>query len=94
VHLLPNYDELLIAYRDRSGMVDPSVELAAARIISHVVVRDGRVCGGWKRTPVRDGLVVEVGPLGALDGKAKAALHAAARDYSQFLQAPVQVTGI
>jgi len=94
VHLLPNYDELLIAYRDRSGMVDSSVELAAARIISHVVVRDGRVFGGWKRTPARDGVHVEVGPVGALDAKAKAALHAAARDYSQFLQAPVQVTGI
>jgi winged helix DNA-binding protein len=94
VHLLPNYDELLIAYRDRSGMVDPSVELAAARIISHVVVRDGRVFGGWKRTATRDGVVLEVGPLGAFDGQAKAALHAAARDFSQFLQAPVQVTGI
>ena len=94
VHLLPNYDELLIAYRDRSGMVDSSVELAAARIISHVVVRDGRVFGGWKRTPTREGVVVEVGPLGAFDAQARAALHAAARDYSRFLQAPVQVTGI
>jgi len=94
VHLLPNYDELLIAYRDRDGMVDASVELAAASIISHVVVRDGRVFGGWRRTPTRDGVLVEVGPLGTFDAQARAALHAAARDYSQFLQATVRVRGL
>ena len=94
VHLLPNYDELLIAYRDREGMVDSSIELAAASIISHVVVRDGRVIGGWKRRPVREGVVVELGPLGAFDRQSTAALQSAAAEYSKFLQAPVQLTGI
>jgi len=94
VHLLPNYDELLIAYRDRESMVDASVQLAAASIINHVVVRDGRVFGGWKRTQARDGVVVEVGPLGGFDDVAVAGLHEAARKLSAFLGRHVQVTGL
>ena len=53
VRLLPNYDELLIAFRDRSDALDPSLPADARSsesVLAHIVVRDGLVIGGWRRT--------------------------------------------
>lgn len=49
VHLLPNYDELLIAFRDRTDAADPLLPepaRVAEAILAHIVVRDGLVVGG------------------------------------------------
>ena len=54
-HLLPNYDEFFIGYRDRSAI---GRRLADTRAVTgwnstgfaHVVVIDGQLVGGWKRS--------------------------------------------
>ncbi|HEY7201047.1 MAG TPA: winged helix DNA-binding domain-containing protein [Candidatus Dormibacteraeota bacterium] len=97
VHLLPNYDEFLIAYRDRSASLDPSLELDDApfpfgSILAHVVVVDGRVWGGWKRRPNGAGAIVELGLVGPMDDSATAALERAAVAFERFLGAPVTMT--
>src|SRR5215471_2681302 len=96
VHLLPNYDELLIAYRDRSASIDPERELDLApfpfgSILAHIVVVNGIVWGGWKRRPNGRGAIVELGPLGDLDDAHAAALEGAAADLERFLGAPVTI---
>lgn len=51
--LLPNYDEYLIAYRDRGAVLDPrhpNLITAVASPFPHQVVVDGRVAGSWRRT--------------------------------------------
>jgi hypothetical protein len=61
VRLLPNYDEYLIAYKDR--------ELVAARggdVFQHQLVVDGRLAGSWTRTLRRDRVDVEVAPYAPL----------------------------
>ena len=44
VHLLPNYDELLVSFRDRVDAMDPRLPSAARVaqvILAHIIVRDG-----------------------------------------------------
>ena len=52
-YLLPNYDEYLIAYRDRDAVVDPdrarNLGVASSRDFPHQLVLDGRVAGSWQR---------------------------------------------
>jgi Winged helix DNA-binding domain len=58
VHLLPNYDELLVAFKDRSLMLEPNVASSTSALSGHVVVVDGRIIGGWRRTLSRRDVVV------------------------------------
>jgi hypothetical protein len=52
-HLLPNYDEFFIGYRDRSAIgqrlkTTKSV-MGGSALIGHVMVVNGQLVGGWKR---------------------------------------------
>lgn len=99
LHLLPNYDEFLVAYRDRSASLDPTrgFDLAPfpyGSILAHVVVLNGQVWGGWKRRPRGRGVVVELGPLDVLDATAAAALQPAAGRLARFLGVPVTLDGL
>ena len=53
-YLLPNYDEYLIAYRDRGAVLDPARARNYGVFTSleypHQAVIDGRVAGSWRRT--------------------------------------------
>jgi hypothetical protein len=98
VHLLPNYDEFLVAYRDRTASLDPARALDTAPlpnggILGNVVVVNGQVWGGWKRTLQGRQAVVELGLLDVLDTTEGAALREAAGRLAPFLGVPVTVTG-
>jgi hypothetical protein len=91
VHLLPNFDEFLVAYRDRSAALDPRLDTAAfpnGSILAHVVLVDGRVRGGWKRRLGSRQVVVELGSLVAMDNDA---LARAAGELERFLGVPVAI---
>jgi hypothetical protein len=97
LHLLPNYDELLVAFRDRSDAFDPGLPpplRAAEVILGHVVVRDGLVIGRFRR---RDGeRAIELGlELGVpLADTEQRALREAIRRLEAFVGRPVEVTGL
>jgi hypothetical protein len=98
VHLLPNYDEFLVAYRDRTAALDPARELDTSplprgSILAHVVVVDGQVRGGWKRRLEGRQVVVALDRLDALDATEAAALQQAAGDLQRFLGVPVTIAG-
>ncbi len=61
VHLLPNFDEYTVAYRDRenlkSALVDRPFE---DRLNRHIVLVDGLVCGGWRNVNSPKEHVIEV----------------------------------
>lgn len=97
VHLLPNYDELLIAFRDRTDAMDPQLPppaRVAAEILNHVIVRDGLGVGGWRRKDEGRVIRVEVNPLVALDEAERDALRGALDKLSAFLARPVEATGL
>jgi winged helix DNA-binding protein len=95
VRLLPNYDELLIAFRDRTDAMDPALPppaRVAQVILAHVIVRDGLVVGGWRRVDGGPSLTVEASLLVALDRVERAALDAQAERLSRFLGKPVEAS--
>ena len=97
VHLLPNYDELLIAFRDRSDAMDPQLPppaRVAAEILNHVIVRDGLGVGGWRRKDERNVIQVELNPLVPLDEAEREAVRGALGRLSSFLARPVEATGL
>lgn len=68
LHLLPNFDEYTVGYRDRSALVDPAVEFRPElfrfrNVLSNVVTIDGLVAGAWARRDSR----IEVRPLRPFD---------------------------
>ncbi len=93
VRLLPNYDEHLVAYRDRSATFDaarlPDLDAKDPALLANSVVLNGHVIGGWRRTVQRGEIVIEASLRIALDQVQTAALHAAADTYGRFMGKPV-----
>ena len=95
VHLLPNYDEHVVAYRDHGPSLDPQAPHALAGwgtgLTAHQVVRDGLVVGGWRRRVQQRQATVTAEVLVPLDAAERAALAGAAEAYGRFLGLPVTV---
>lgn len=95
LHLLPNYDEYLIAYEDYSPVFDRSLFSGAtsldAILAGHILVVDGQVVGGWRRTLERGMATIEVEPLVKLGTGQRNALQDAGERYGLFLGMPVAV---
>ena len=98
VHLLPNYDEHVVAYRDHGPSLDPGAPGALRRrtdgpLDVHLVARDGLIVGGWRRTLEKSSAVVNIDLLVALRRREMTALRRAADDYGRFLGLPVALEG-
>ncbi len=96
IHLLPNYDEYLIAYKDRSLFFDPTLFTQNKRSLArafygHIIVLTGRVIGGWRRIIGRSAVTIETDLLVAISSSETKALHAAAERYGAFLGLPVKI---
>jgi hypothetical protein len=97
-YLLPNYDEYLVAYRDRDAVVGVSRRAAASPrdsdVFGHSVIIDGRLAGSWTRTTTRDGVAVDVVSYRRLTPPERRAVTEAAARFGRFLkQAVVCVQG-
>jgi len=95
VHLLPNYDEVIVAYRDHGPSLAPGMPQTFKDrpevVANHLVAVDGRVVGGWRRLEEKGAMIAEtmlVARLGAAEGKA---LRAAAARLQTFLGMPVRL---
>lgn len=98
-HLLPNFDEYTVGYRDRTAAIDPDRPFNPAlfsfgSILSNIVTVRGRVRGAWRRTAVGSGVRIELRLLDRL-GPAEAIAVARAGDrMGRFLTQPVELTGL
>jgi hypothetical protein len=96
VHLLPIYDEYLVAYRDRvavphgSGVVLRSN--GAPVTFQHALVVDGQVAGTWRTRDVSEGVEIDVFPARRLTATEGTAVRAAAARYGRFLSRPTRLT--
>jgi hypothetical protein len=96
-HLLPNFDEYIVAYRDRAAALhsdrpfEPAL-FSFGSILSNVVTVGGRVRGGWRRTVARGGLRVEVRLLDRLEPAEAAAVEEAGHRLAHFLGRPVALS--
>ena len=90
--LLPNYDEFLIAFKDR-GLSAPAARTgpdaaAVDSIFAHQVVIDGRVAGSWQRTVKSDRVELQVKPYAPFSRTETRLVAAAAERLSRFLRCP------
>jgi len=95
VHLLPNYDEYLIAYKERSAVSerDPFRDFGRGDNLfaNHFVLVDGRLVGGWRRLFEKKTAIVELRLPVALGAVERKALKAAADRFGAFLDLPARV---
>jgi Winged helix DNA-binding domain len=95
-HLLPIYDEYLVAYRDREAVPHgPSVVTSGSRgpvNFQHALVIAGQVAGTWRATRHPAGVLIEAIPLRPLTARERRAVAEAVRRYERFLAAPVELS--
>ena len=97
MHLLPNYDELLIAFRDRTDAIDPELPppaRVAQVVLNHIVVRDGLVVGGYRRRDERTITRLEIDPLVGLSPADREALRGVIERFAAYLARPVEAVGL
>ena len=93
-HLLPNYDEYFIGFKDRSA-IGAAVRQAGiigddSAFLAHVIVLDGQLVGGWKRTLKKNAVQVEMTLVIDLTKAQEHAVEEAASRYGKFLQLRVE----
>lgn len=94
VHLLPNFDELLVAMRDRRDGAHSDLPEEARRpehIFSDVIVVDGQVVGEWDRPAPSGAPRLGLRPRIVLDPGTRTAVEAAADRYARFIGRPLAV---
>lgn len=92
-HLLPNYDEYFIGYKDRSaigGRVGSVSRVTGGdALIANVVVVDGELVGGWKRTGEGDTTVVTLTLVARLSAAERKRVDAQLARLGRHLGTPV-----
>jgi len=96
-HLLPNYDEYFIGFKDRSvigqRLRSSKAVTGGNALMAHVVVVDGQLVGGWKRTFEKKNVVVQLELLTRLTKPEQRRVAAATRRFGEFLGSPVELRG-
>ena len=89
-HLLPTYDEFLIAYKDRSAVIPTNVRTKENVVFNSTVVLDGRFAGTWK--PINDGKTVTIQlRLSARAKRESSPLKRALKRYGDFVGVPIRI---
>jgi hypothetical protein len=94
VLLLPNYDEAIASYRDYGPVLDaalPAPNWVNDSVGAHIVVRDGLVVGGWRRSLERNRAMVNVTLGIAFTPDELDALGAAAERFGRFVGLPTEL---
>ena len=96
VHLLPNYDEHVVAYRDHGPSLDPDAPEALRGwgngSTPHQIVRGGLVVGGWRRAHYADRVEVRATLYVPFTAGERSLLLAAADAYGRHLGRPAVLT--
>jgi hypothetical protein len=95
-HLLPNYDEYFIGLKDRSaiGKIIEQLNLDPNNpaFIAHIIIIDGQIVGGWRRTLKRDMVILKLNLLTHLTKTENQAVRAAVEQYGKFLGLQIEIT--
>jgi hypothetical protein len=89
VHLLPIYDEYLVAYRDREAVPHMTLPNAPGTrpfvTFQHTLVIKGQVAGTWRTAKRAQGVDVSVTPIRRLSRKERDALKQTIDRYKRFV---------
>jgi winged helix DNA-binding protein len=94
-HLLSNWDEYVVAYKDRAMLLRPGrgASLSGGRevIFANTVLLNGRIVGTWKRVVRNHAVVVEATRAARWTAADASAIQRAAKAYGAFLQRPASL---
>jgi len=97
-HLLPNYDEYFIGYKNRNAIGDRlghvNAVIGGDARISNVVIVDGQLVGGWKRMVDKKRIMVDMVLWCRLTAAEKGRVAAAGEAFSKFVDAPCEIRGL
>lgn len=88
VHLLPAFDEFLIAYTDRTAALETvhnKKAISSNGIFNPVIEIDGQVRGLWKRTIKKDAVIISPDFFAPPGNTERKAVEAAAEKYARCL---------
>ena len=94
-YLLPNYDEYLIAYKDRPAARlerTANMEARSNGAFPHHLVIDGRLAGSWRRTVKANSVAIEVAPYKPCQRPMRARSTGETECYGEFLNMPMELT--
>ena len=91
--LLPNFDEYVVGYADRSAIFDSShankLDARGNPLFQHTILIKGQIVGTWKRTLKKEMVVVETNLFTRLTKAENRAVALALQRYGEFLELPV-----
>jgi hypothetical protein len=87
VHLLPVYDEYLVAYRDRAAVALGRGRSTGGRYDPTLII-GGQVAGTWKITRREGSVVIHVAPARRLSAAERFSIETAVDQYGKFLGLP------
>ena len=94
--MLPNFDEYIVGYTDRSAVFDASqtkkLDPRGNILFNYMMVIDGQIAGTWKRTLKKNTVVIEANPFTPLSEAETRAFVATANRYGEFLDRSVNTT--
>jgi hypothetical protein len=94
-HLLPNYDEYFVGFKDRSAfgarVQSSGGEPMPNALAGHILAVNGQIVGGWRRTLTGRKVIVEPRPLVPLSKAEQRSVEVTARKLGRFLAAPVEI---
>lgn len=92
-HLLPNYDEYFVGFKDRSAFAERLGGVVTKShfnaLMGHVLFVDGQIVGGWRRT-LGGTVEVELRLLVSVTARERELVDHAARRFGDFLGLPVR----
>ncbi len=92
MHLLPIYDEYLVAYRDRHAVPHLAQTVGASgrsATFQHALVIDGQVAGTWRTAGNGGAAAVEIIATRPITALERRAIAARGEQYERFLGVPV-----
>jgi hypothetical protein len=97
VHLLPNYDEFFIGYRDRSAFLSRVEGVAPMQrstvLFAHVIEIDGQLVGGWRRVVKARSVGVETTYLANVTASERKAVETQIARYRSYSGAHARSAG-
>lgn len=88
VYLLPNYDEYIVGYTDRSAIFDSKhiskLDTRANPLFQNTIVLNGEIVGTWKRTQKKE-CTIETTLFKTVTKEEKDVIHQATEKYKRFV---------
>ena len=94
VHVLPAYDEFIIAYQDRTATLIPADFKKIVNnngVFRPALLLDGKVVGVWKRSMKKELLEVEATLFGSFSRKIQLKMEEAFKQYGHFQGLKVEI---